>query len=91
MSGLDFVGKCLIVAYQVLDLADRMQHGGVVAAAEPPPDLRQRAKRHGFGEVHGDLPWADYVGGPPGRQQVAAADVIVTATMRWMSSILTRL
>ena len=38
------LGKRAVVADQVLDLTHRMQHGGVVASAEAPADLGQRAR-----------------------------------------------
>src|SRR5471030_1293863 len=41
-ENLDFLGQGHVVADQALDLAHRMQHGGVVAAAEAPADFRQR-------------------------------------------------
>ena len=43
LERLDLLGEDVIVAGQVLDLAHGVQHGGVIAAAEPPADLRERA------------------------------------------------
>src|ERR1051325_7765455 len=56
LQDLDFVGQHGVVADQAFDLAHRMQHGGVVAAAEPPADLRQRVEGERLGEVHRHLP-----------------------------------
>src|SRR5262245_7864637 len=39
---LDLVLEARILADLTIDLADRVQHGGVIAVAEPPADLRQR-------------------------------------------------
>jgi hypothetical protein len=41
LQNLDFLGQRHIIADQALDLTHRMQHGGVVAAAETPADFRQ--------------------------------------------------
>ena len=62
---------------QVLDLAHGVQHRGVVAAAEAPSDLRQRAQRQRLGEIHRHLPRAHDVGGAPRRQQVGAAHIVL--------------
>jgi len=51
LQGLDLLGERVVGADQVLDLAYRVQDGGVIAAAEPTPDLRQRAQRQGLGEM----------------------------------------
>ena len=40
LEDLDFLGQCHVAAHQALDLAYSVQHGGVVAAAEAPADLR---------------------------------------------------
>ena len=40
-QGLDLLGERVVVADEVLDLAHRMQDGGVIAAAEPPAYLGQ--------------------------------------------------
>jgi len=42
LQDFDLVGQHGVVADQSFDLAHRMQHGGVVAPAEPPADFRQR-------------------------------------------------
>ena len=42
LEQLDLVGQRGIVADQVFDLANRVQHGGVVAAPEAAADLRER-------------------------------------------------
>jgi hypothetical protein len=43
LEQLDLLGQRGIVRYKIFDFAHRMQHRGVVAAAEPASDLRQRA------------------------------------------------
>jgi hypothetical protein len=40
LEDFDLLGKRHVVADQALDLAHRVQHRGVVAAAEPPADFR---------------------------------------------------
>ncbi len=40
LQDLDFLGQRHVVADQALDLAHRVQHRGVVAAAEAPADFR---------------------------------------------------
>ena len=64
-------------ADQSLDLAHGMQHRRVVAAAEAPADLRQRARRQRFGEEHGDLARAHHIRRPPGGEDVGLADVVM--------------
>src|SRR6266576_5332901 len=41
LQQLDLLSQRRVGVDQVLDLAHGVQHGGVVAAAEPAPDLRQ--------------------------------------------------
>jgi hypothetical protein len=43
LERLDLVGKRAVVGGERLDLAHGVQHGGVVAPAKSPADLRQRA------------------------------------------------
>src|SRR5262249_48845587 len=66
-----------VVAGEGLDLAHRVQHRGVVASAEAPPDLRQGPQREGLGEIHGDLARAHHVGGAARGQKVGAADIVL--------------
>ena len=40
LKRLDFLSQRLVAAHQMLDLADRVQHGGMVAAAKSPPNFR---------------------------------------------------
>ena len=40
LQDFDLVGQHGVVADESFDLANRMQHGGVVAPAEPPADFR---------------------------------------------------
>ena len=39
LERLDFFGQRLVAANEVVDLADGMQHSGMVAATKAPPDL----------------------------------------------------
>src|SRR5690349_15550829 len=48
-------GEFLVRLAQLLRLAARVQHRGVVAAAEGLPDLGQALLRELLGERHGDL------------------------------------
>ena len=41
LQDLDLVGQHGVVAHQSLDLANRVQHGGVIASAEPAADFGQ--------------------------------------------------
>src|SRR6516165_64731 len=52
----DLFGQGGIGAHEILDLAHGVQHRRMVATAEAPPDLRQRAQRQRLGEIHGHLP-----------------------------------
>src|SRR6516165_3338483 len=52
----DLFGQRGIGAHEILDLAHGVQHRRMVATAEAPPDLRQRAQRQRLGEIHGHLP-----------------------------------
>src|SRR6266566_3136630 len=61
----DLFGQRGIGAHEILDLAHGVQHRGVVATAEAPPDLRQRAQRERLGEIHGDLPRTHHIGRAP--------------------------
>src|SRR5262245_56695363 len=45
LQDLDLLGQRAIGIDQVLDLANRVQHGGVVTATEATTNLRQRAQR----------------------------------------------
>src|SRR6516162_8905208 len=63
LEALDFLGECGVVAGKRFDLAHRVQHGGVVPAAEPATDFGQRAQRQDLGEVHRHLPRPHHVGG----------------------------
>jgi len=40
LERLDFLSQRLVAAHQMLDLADRVQHSGMVAAAKSPPNFR---------------------------------------------------
>ena len=40
---------------QILDQPDRVDHGRMVTPAELAPDFGVAARRHHFGEIHGDL------------------------------------
>src|SRR5690242_533198 len=40
LEDFDLLSQCHVVADEALDLAHRVQHGGVVAATETPPDFR---------------------------------------------------
>ena len=60
-----------------LDLAYGVHHRGVVAVAEPPPDLRQGPRGQLLGQVHGDLPWTRHGACPAGREHFAELDVEV--------------
>src|SRR5436309_2103342 len=50
-----------VLADQPCDLGGRVDHGGVVAASELAPDLRQRRVSQLAREVHRDLAWIDDV------------------------------
>src|SRR6202035_2105294 len=52
---LDILGQRRVAGAQLLDLLDRVDHRGVVAAAEFAPDLGQGARGQLLGEVHRDL------------------------------------
>src|SRR3954469_3754764 len=62
LQNLDFLGQRRVIAHEVLDLAHRMQDGGVIASAEAAPDLRQRTQRQRLGEIHGHLARANDIG-----------------------------
>jgi hypothetical protein len=62
--------QILVAHAQRLDLADGMQHGGVVAAAEYPADHRQRIRRQVFGQKPRDLTQPYDVGGAACGNQV---------------------
>src|SRR5690348_3961645 len=55
LQGFDLFGERGILGNQSLDLAHGMQHGRMIAPAEAASDFGQRAKREGFGQVHGHL------------------------------------
>src|SRR6516164_1096419 len=61
----DLFGQRGIGAHEILDLTHGVQHRGVVATAEAPPDLRQRAQRERLGEIHGYLPRTHHIGRAP--------------------------
>src|SRR6185436_19750904 len=44
LQKLDLLAELVVVVHQLLDLADRVQHGGVISIAEPPADLGQRTR-----------------------------------------------
>ena len=44
LDHLDLFGERPVIADQTFDLADGLQHGGVVAPAEAPADLRRERK-----------------------------------------------
>src|SRR5438270_6174696 len=48
--------EIFIIAPLRIDLLDRVHHGGVVLAAELPPNLRQRRLGELFCQIHRDLP-----------------------------------
>src|SRR5712691_10883765 len=77
LEQLDLLGQRAVGIDQVFDLAHGVQHGGVVAAAEAPADLRQRAQRQRLRQIHRDLARAHDVGGAPGRQEVGAAHIVL--------------
>ena len=76
-SSLDLLGERGVVADQALDLAHRVQHRGVVAAAEAPPDLGQRAQRQRLCQIHRDLARAHHIGGAARGQEIGAADIVL--------------
>ena len=69
--------KRRVALQQRLDLAHRVQHGGVVASAEAPADFRQRAHGQRLGEKHRHLPRLDDDGGAARGQNVGARDAVV--------------
>ena len=75
----DFTGQLLIALHEFLNLADSMQHGGVITIAEPAADLGQRARCQLLGQVHADLTRPHDGAGPARAEQVRAGDVVVTA------------
>src|SRR5882757_7198580 len=77
LQDLDFVGQHGVIAHQSFDLADRMQHGGVVTSAKPAADLGQRTQGQRLSQIHRHLPRPDHVGGAARRQQVGAADIVL--------------
>src|SRR5262249_24132960 len=77
LKELDLLTELVIVVHQLLDPADRVQHRGVVAIAEPSPDLGQGGRGKQFCEIHADLAGAyDRAVAPP-RQEVAPVYAVV--------------
>ena len=76
-SDFDLFGQRGIPGHQCLDLAHGVQHRGVVASAEPAADLGQRTQRQRLGQIHRDLTRPNHVRGPPRRQQVRTADIVL--------------
>src|ERR1700730_13635225 len=72
---LDVLRQRRIALDQLLDLFDRMDHGGVVAAAEFAPDFGQGARGQLLGEVHRDLARAGDDSGAPARCHFGQLDV----------------
>src|SRR6266550_2758856 len=77
LQELDLLRQRGVAVHQVLDLAHRVQHGGVVAASEAPPDLGQRPQRQRLGQKHGDLARPHDIGGAPRREQISAAHIVL--------------
>src|ERR1043166_3774443 len=77
LQEFDLLRQRRVVAGERLDLAHGMQHRGVIASAEAPADLRQRAEREGLGEIHGDLARAHHIGGAARGQKVGAAHIVL--------------
>ena len=75
LQKLDLFGQGRVLGGERVDLAHRMQHGRVVAPAEAPADLGQRAQRQRLRKIHGDLARAHDIGGAARGQDVGAADV----------------
>ena len=85
---LEILGDLAVGGLQLLDPPHAVHHGGVVATAEPPPDLGQAARGELLGQVHRDL------AGPREGAQTLGADQVATGgccsgreTFRWISSI----
>jgi len=77
LQDFDLFGQHFIAGNKPLDLADRVQHGGVVTPSETASDFRQRAQRQGLGEIHGDLTWANDVRGAPGGKKIRPAHPVM--------------
>src|SRR5439155_19547640 len=77
LQELDLLRQRGVAVHQVLDLAHRVQYGGVVAASEAPPDLGQRPQRQRLGQKHGDLARPHDIGGAPRREQISAAHIVL--------------
>lgn len=43
LQKFNLLAELVVIAHELLDLADRVQHGGVVAVAKPPANLGKRA------------------------------------------------
>src|SRR5918993_3488686 len=76
LEQLDLVAQRVVLAQSLLDLAHRVQHGGVVAPAEAAADLRQGPQGEHLRQVHGDLARAHHRGGAALRQDVGAGHVV---------------
>ncbi len=50
-----FLRQLGVTAHLAFNLAHRMQHSRMVTPAKTATDLRQRARRHHFGQIHRDL------------------------------------
>src|SRR6186997_782570 len=77
LEDFDLLGERHVVADQALDLSHGVEDRGVVAAAEPPADLRQRAQGQCLGEIHRHLARPHHIGGAARGQEVGAAHVVL--------------
>src|SRR4051794_40393556 len=66
-----------ILGAELLDLADGVDHRRMVATAESPADLGQRARSQLLGEIHGDLPRPGDLAGAAGRGHLRLADPVM--------------
>src|SRR5690242_5574805 len=73
---IHFLAEERILADQRLNAAAGMQHRGVVAAAEAPADLRQRAGGELARQVHRHLPGARHPAGPLRRMEVLDVELV---------------
>src|SRR5262245_10411572 len=74
---LDFFLEAGVLTHLLVDLADRMQHRGVIAITEAAPDFGQRPRRQVLGQIHADLPWAHDRAVPALGQDVLLGDRVV--------------
>src|SRR5271169_6269135 len=78
LEQFEFLTQGGVGGTEALDLAHRVQHGGVITSAEAAADLRQRTHRERLRQVHSDLARLDYDRGAPRGQDVLARDAVMT-------------